>query len=1297
MSPRSDHCGVAYAPPRAPRPVAPPVVHAPPLRVHAAPAYVAPPAPPTPRAPLQIEAGLPRMETVVTPARRFEFTLTDWQRKHIDATIAATFEAREVSLVAGFVPLRLDVQPDGRARVVLVMVPMPPELAPPGKNLPAAGRRVQAVVPPASPDGSHWWYAHWTGFDLDPRWTFFRDLRVVPKAGPAFTETLSDALDRSGYKQAAKLREVRDAHARRVIRALHYRRPVAPEVLQDYPGLAQFYRGSLQLAGTAAERRAARDVIDNPENPHVTVSWSPQEGLIIVTRGKEQAIIDAVRNLNTKRIARFKWSHHLQFYYRPQSVGVSYSTADIDAIVQSLRDDGLVVAVERGEISALGVANERRQEHKFWRADVHAGRAERAVERADERIDRAATIREDLPVGAATARAERAEARAERAEEKASEHLAYGQRATGAAESLARQAASFDVTAALTRKDIERAADAFGALFTRQAKGLTGASKLESRKKDNLSEYKLTWLVSYPPSANASALVTFDGRSVAVASADANGRNGSTTLREDVTGEAPEAVFAKVIAAMPKFVADAATHAPTEPRPFAEELSLYGRRRTVAAEKAAGVAVEFHPAREMYGNWQNLHLHEKATSYAGGTNWTLITPPEGLVFTLRRTKQPSWSGSYENRPQPIVLGEVTLDFADLSIAEAWDLYLAGLRAIAAGQPLVPPARKGATRRAAVTHEGVGAVQALARDAPDAVAASRAAEVSRGARKTRESIATRRAALQGESAPSAVTDALTRAKTAGNSLGFYPTAPSLAAHVVALSGVTPGQRALDPSAGLGGIVDALLAAGASVTAIELQPDRAAYLAAAYDGRDVEVLTRDFLQVPPPPEEARYDVVVMNPPFSVEGSRTSDAEHVRHALAFVRRGGRLVAIMSPGSVQADNRKRASLHDALTQASWSVRWEPVEAGRFRMSGTDIPTVILVADRPGEKSNGRRRSQDTQTGDLFAPRGAPPTAAPPPAPLPVAPAPPPDLTAPSFARGDVRSRTMGLHRGVGYHVLVSSRDMAGRDLEEVDRLGRVHEMNALQVFLPVTQIATIPEGWELIHGGLHLRKPVFYLDAQRGQTELSDQAVWAIDTLLGVEPTIRVERVADDPRTLRLWVSVHGRELDFTATENQRYRWEITQAPLFVGSELDLSRDDATTLRVTVKRWLAAMNDVRDYATAQWQNAAQFKENGRRHAEAPVAPWTLESTALAFERRFITRAGLLRVSGGYLVWAKPPGEMTSRVYDRYGREYTTADLARIHEGLPHRQWIPYEDTVILRRHDGTTVGVGVTDLWEG
>ena len=101
------------------------------------------------------------------------------------------------------------------------------------------------------------------------------------------------------------------------------------------------------------------------------------------------------------------------------------------------------------------------------------------------------------------------------------------------------------------------------------------------------------------------------------------------------------------------------------------------------------------------------------------------------------------------------------------------------------------------------------------------------------------------------------------------------------------------------------------------------------------------TRDFLEVAQKPN---FDRVVMNPPFA----KQADIAHVRHALGFVKPGGRLVSVMSAAVTWKTDRRTQSFH-AMLESGFGFKgyhFEDVPEGAFKESGTAVRTVILVVD---------------------------------------------------------------------------------------------------------------------------------------------------------------------------------------------------------------------------------------------------------------------------------------------------------------------------------------------------------------
>ena len=881
-----------------------------------------------------------------------------------------------------FLPLRADRHPDGSLRLVWIRVAVPEgfqEPLEPKEIRSGVGSLHQSTMSAGlvATRGEQHDLVRIGPIDPAPEWREVASYRIRPKADDSHSsitmhETLDMAEERSGYKQPAKLREVKRQHWRNVAHYLWRRWPVAAEVMQDYPDLAQFYASDIAAAQTLAEKRVEIEAQDNPENPDVTVEWSAQTGMLIHTRGKDPAVIAAIKGLRGSWSGSFRWSRTMGCWFRPQSVGVSESTIDIDRVAGGLRKAGLTVAVDRGVVGTLGDANVRRQAHKFWRAERYAQGGEKALEKATGFEERAGSIRSDLPVGAPTARAERAEARAERAEGKAEGELEYAEHAASVSENLAAVAAGYETTATITRREAEKRADAFAGIFVRRAKADTGSVRLASSKTDNLSAYVLSWVVVYPPIAEVVGFVSYDGMVIEASSTKtthggslaegyidarslaARAKTLKNAYRENVTGLDAQAVYERVVQALPKFVnTPVATRLAVDPEIFIYDLAVYAGKRGAKVSAAAGKSVQVRAAR----NWGDVV--RKGIDYFGPwyhEHHYMLRHLEGLTFRFIETKPPRANQPYET------LFSADVDFTGMSIEQAFEVFLAGTRAMFTHTPLVMPALRKPARAPATTapqsiaaeRSGISGVEQ--RDAAMESAQARRVELGAASHSVSAEARTRLRSLQATAeAVTAHQQQVDRARGEGHTAGYYPTPPTLAQSMVDAAEIRAGEYVLEPSAGMGALVEELLKRGARVDAIEFNPARRAYLEAAYEGRANILFDADFLSFAPRPI---YDAVVLNPPFAAFGVRQIDAAHVEHALKFVRPGGRLVALMSPGSVNASSgRRRAALHQALQGLGFSTQWMPVASGRFRISGTDTPTVMLVAQAPKANQARHRR----------------------------------------------------------------------------------------------------------------------------------------------------------------------------------------------------------------------------------------------------------------------------------------------------------------------------------------------------
>lgn len=165
------------------------------------------------------------------------------------------------------------------------------------------------------------------------------------------------------------------------------------------------------------------------------------------------------------------------------------------------------------------------------------------------------------------------------------------------------------------------------------------------------------------------------------------------------------------------------------------------------------------------------------------------------------------------------------------------------------------------------------------------------------------------------------------------VGFYPTPADLASHVVRVAQIQGTEAVLEPSAGTGSLVAAVLAQAprARVMAYEFMPDLASKLRQRCP--DAVISEEDFLTIDPEPV---FDAVVMNPPFD----KRLDAVHIHHACGFLRPGGRLAAIASAGVSYRQDRETKAFRSMIEAGG---RITDLPEGSFKESGTGVNTCLV------------------------------------------------------------------------------------------------------------------------------------------------------------------------------------------------------------------------------------------------------------------------------------------------------------------------------------------------------------------
>lgn len=175
--------------------------------------------------------------------------------------------------------------------------------------------------------------------------------------------------------------------------------------------------------------------------------------------------------------------------------------------------------------------------------------------------------------------------------------------------------------------------------------------------------------------------------------------------------------------------------------------------------------------------------------------------------------------------------------------------------------------------------------------------------------------------------------------AKKALQFFETPDALAAKMVDLAGLAPGEIVLEPSAGLGRLVRPMLAKGVRVVAVELDETNAGQLR-QIDGLTVHCERFEDFQAR---EAATFDAVIMNPPFA----NGQDMAHIRAAWEFVRPGRRLVAVCSEGPFFRQDKAAVAFRAWLAEIHADANKLPTDT--FRESGTGVACRVIFATKAG------------------------------------------------------------------------------------------------------------------------------------------------------------------------------------------------------------------------------------------------------------------------------------------------------------------------------------------------------------
>lgn len=160
--------------------------------------------------------------------------------------------------------------------------------------------------------------------------------------------------------------------------------------------------------------------------------------------------------------------------------------------------------------------------------------------------------------------------------------------------------------------------------------------------------------------------------------------------------------------------------------------------------------------------------------------------------------------------------------------------------------------------------------------------------------------------------------------------LFPTPPELAERMVLEAEIQRGDTVLEPSAGTGSILRAIVDDGnaRAIVAVEINRDLSEALRREFPLSFIHC--QDFLEY----KRGNWlvDRVVMNPPFE----NAVDIKHIKHAVSMLKPGGKLVALCAAGPRQTEQLK--PIADS---------WEVLPAGTFKESGTMVNVALMTYTR--------------------------------------------------------------------------------------------------------------------------------------------------------------------------------------------------------------------------------------------------------------------------------------------------------------------------------------------------------------
>lgn len=189
----------------------------------------------------------------------------------------------------------------------------------------------------------------------------------------------------------------------------------------------------------------------------------------------------------------------------------------------------------------------------------------------------------------------------------------------------------------------------------------------------------------------------------------------------------------------------------------------------------------------------------------------------------------------------------------------------------------------------------------------------------------------------------------------NPEAFFPTPTEVAHGIMIMSDLDKlrdEDLILEPQAGNAALLDYLEAHAGEllidenhaplkprIHLVEKSPLRCAILRAkGY----LNVQQQDFLQYQ---TDLRFARILMNPPFSVPGSKTAYIDHILHAFTFLAPGGVLTAVAPDHFIRHDDQRSQSFLEFVTSNGY---FETNDRDAFKETGANVQTVTIALEKP-------------------------------------------------------------------------------------------------------------------------------------------------------------------------------------------------------------------------------------------------------------------------------------------------------------------------------------------------------------